>query len=59
MIKSELKVLIKYYADVITNHNLDDYSLGLQIKRMMQLHEMIENKATKEKEELWSEGSEA
>ena len=51
MIKSELKVLIKYYAGVITSHNLDDYNLGLQIKRMMQLHEMIENAAAKEKEE--------
>jgi hypothetical protein len=51
MIKSELRALIKHYADIIAKHNLDDYSLGLQVKRMMQLQEMIENTKTKETEE--------
>ena len=46
MIKSELRALIKHYADIIVGHNLDDDNLGIQLKRMLELHQIMKNEET-------------
>jgi hypothetical protein len=46
MTKNEAKILIKYYADIIVGHNLDDDNLGIQLKRMLELHQIMKNEET-------------
>ena len=48
MTKMEMKILIKHYAAIIVQHDSDDESLGLQLRRMVQLHDMIVKKQKEE-----------